>query len=171
MIWFLFFIGLTFPVLAINPYLESGEKRHEKRGFGYIMAICGCTFAFIVFINIALSLLNIKIFDQGKVFFITGEFFSMVLTFAFTGKKVWNYLVPAIKSMAIFIATITTNYIFPALKWCFIKIYEMVTKKKYTSKIKAEKNTEEEEKQKNEEPPKTKREKSIDDILNKLDNL
>ncbi|MGZ8543221.1 MAG: hypothetical protein ACXWVZ_04915, partial [Kaistella sp.] len=173
-LWFMFFLGAIPPVLIINPFMG----RQAKIGFGYLMAIFGYMFIYLfsmfmifIFLNMELSTTE----GAGKRF-LTGWGVGFLLTLWCTNIEVWDYVRPATRSamralvaVSKFVVMVTRKYIFPAFRWFGIKIYELVTKKKYIEKTKQDQ--EREEKPQSMEAPKTAREKSVEDILNKLDKF
>jgi hypothetical protein len=173
-LWFLFLLGAIPPVLIINPIME----RQAKIRFGYLMAIFAYMFIYLFAVFIAFGFMGIPLVKIESSRFLMGWGVGGLLTLCFTNHEVWDYVRPAIRStmrgiivVLKFCAMVTRNYVYPFIKFVAIKIYELVTKKKNITKIKVEEKPEEGEKSKNVEPQKTKREKSINDILDKLDNL
>lgn len=174
-LWFLFFLGAVPPVLFINPIMG----RKSKIGFGYLVAIFGYMLFYLFAVYVAFIFAHIELSQEESNRIAIGWGVGFFLTLCCTNIEVWDYVRPATRSamrallaVSKFVVMVTREYVFPALRWCGIKIYEKVTKKKYTKKEKKEEGREEKENgQSHTEFPKTEREKSIQDVLNKLDNL
>lgn len=174
--YFIFFIGFITPVLVINPM----TKRESKISFSSFVAIMSFTIAFIPIFVFSCALLGFPLTKSFQDTFITGVGASFILTLCLTNYDVWSYIIPFAKKSVRVTKKISVEYIYPATK--FVVLQTIIFLRFLTALVKNKKAGSEAKEKIKEIPqvvkeseapiqPITRKEKSVQNILDKLDNF
>lgn len=153
-LYFLFFLGFVPPVLIINPIINQLANHEAKMGFLHpekifiYIAIFIYTMLYMIAVLLIFEFSNINLLTFETYRFMAGIGCSIPLNLCLTNCNIWDYITPAIKA-----TPLGTN---------------KTEEKPREYEKKAEPQTAEPQ---TVEPPKTNRQNSIDDILEKLDNF